>query len=56
MTLVRVGKAVLCAHYDINAGAVVVTRLDARNRPDIKIRPYYVRQIESSIAKAEGVL
>lgn len=56
MTLVRVGKAVMCAHYDINAGVVSVTRLDARRRPDIKIRPYYVRQIESSIAKAEGVL
>ena len=56
MTLVRVGKAVLCAHYTVDNKAVRVTRVDGRGKPDIKIRPYYVRQIESSISKAEGVL
>ena len=55
--LIRLGKAYLAADYEItDGGQVIVTRVRAKGRPTIKVRPMYTRMIANVIAKAEGVL
>lgn len=58
--LAFIGKQPVVAHYEIESGdqgsCITVKRITIQGKPEPTIKPYYIKMIESVIARAKGIL